>query len=48
MYQAESCFSRLRRAEIGTHQHISEQYLDQYANEMAWREDNRRVPNGAQ
>lgn len=46
--QAESYFSRLRRAEIGTHHHISGQYLYQYANEMAWREDNRRVPNGTQ
>jgi len=44
--QAESYFSRLRRAEIGTHHHISGKYLQQYANEMAWREDHRRVPNG--
>lgn len=44
--QAESFFSRLRRAEIGTHHHISGRYLHQYAGEMAWREDNRRVPNG--
>jgi len=46
--QAESYFSRLRRAEIGTHHHISGQYLQAYANEMAWREDNRRQPNGRQ
>ena len=46
--QAESYFSRLRRAEIGTHHHISGRYLNAYANEMAWREDNRRKPNGAQ
>ncbi len=46
--QAESYFSRLRRAEIGTHHHISGKYLHQYANEMAWREDNRRVDNGTQ
>ncbi len=46
--QAESYFARLRRAEIGTHHHISGKYLHQYANEMAWREDNRRVDNGAQ
>jgi transposase-like protein len=46
--QAESFFSRLRRAEIGTHHHISGQYLNAYANEMAWRENNRRVPNGSQ
>ena len=46
--QAESFFSRLRRAEIGTHHHISGRYLHCYANEMAWREDHRRVPNGTQ
>lgn len=46
--QAESFFSRLRRAEIGTHHHISGRYLRSYANEMAWREDNRRKPNGTQ
>jgi len=44
--QAESYFSRLRRAEIGIHHHISGQYLDSYAAEMAWREDNRRKPTG--
>jgi hypothetical protein len=44
--QAESYFSRLRRAEIGTHHHISGRYLRSYANEMAWREDYRRDPNG--
>ena len=46
--QAESYFSRLRRAEIGTHHHISGRYLHSYANEMAWREDYRREPNGTQ
>lgn len=45
---AESFFSRLRRAEIGTHHHISGKYLAAYANEMAWREDNRRISNGDQ
>jgi transposase-like protein len=44
--QAESFFSRLRRAEIGTHHHIAGPYLNAYANEMAWREDNRRISNG--
>ncbi len=44
--QAESFFSRLRRAEIGIHHHIAGPYLNAYANEMAWREDNRRVSNG--
>ena len=46
--QAESYFSRLRRAEIGTHHHVAGPYLHAYANEMAWREDNRRKPNGMQ
>jgi hypothetical protein len=46
--QVESFFSRLRRAEIGTHHHISGPYLGLYAGEMAWREDNRRVSNGGQ
>jgi transposase-like protein len=45
---AESFFSRLRRAEIGTHHHIAGPYLNAYANEMAWRENNRRVSNGEQ
>jgi transposase-like protein len=45
--QAESFFSRLRRAEIGQHHHISGPYLKFYAGEMAWREDNRRWDNGA-
>jgi transposase-like protein len=45
---AESFFSRLRRAEIGTHHHIAGVYLGAYAAEMAWREDNRRVSNGEQ
>jgi len=44
--QAESSLSRLRRAEMGQHHHISGKYLDFYATEMAWREDNRRQPNG--
>jgi transposase-like protein len=46
--QAESYFSRLRRAEIGQHHHISGKYLGFYAAEMAWREDARRVSNGGQ
>ena len=45
---AESFFSRLRRAEVGTHHHIAGKYLEAYAAEMAWREDNRRTSNGAQ
>jgi transposase-like protein len=46
--QAESFFSRLRRAEIGTHHHIAGPYLNAYASEMAWREDHRRAANGNQ
>lgn len=46
--QAESYFSRLRRAEIGTHHQFAGKYLGAYAGEMAWREDNRRVSNGEQ
>lgn len=46
--QAESYFSRLRRAVTGQHHHVSKQYLHQYANEAAWREDHAREANGAQ
>ncbi|TPG15634.1 IS1595 family transposase [Sphingomonas oligophenolica] len=46
--QAESFFSRLRRSEIGVHHHVAGPYLNAYAGEMAWREDNRRQPNGTQ
>ena len=45
---AGSFFSRLRRAEAGHHHHISGPYLLRYAQESAWREDNRRVSNGDQ
>jgi transposase-like protein len=45
---AESFFSRLRRAEVGTHHHIAGPYLASYAAEMDWREDRRRVSNGEQ
>ena len=46
--QAESFFSRIRRAEIGHHHHISGLYLSRYAKEAAWREDHRRDSNGLQ
>jgi len=46
--QAESFFSRLRRAEVGTHHHIAGKYLGAYAAEMAWREDTNRQANGTQ
>ncbi|MEP7221904.1 MAG: IS1595 family transposase [Novosphingobium sp.] len=42
---AESYFARLRRAEMGTHHHISGPYLLGYANESSWREDRRRYSN---
>jgi transposase-like protein len=45
---AESFFSRLRRMEVGTHHHIAGPYLNAYAGEASWREDNRRVASGAQ
>src|SRR5664279_750005 len=38
----ESYFSRLRRGELGHHHHIAGPYLLRYAQEAAWREDNRR------
>ena len=44
--QAESYFSRLRRAEIGQHHKISGAYLYAYAGEMAWREDHRLMDDG--
>lgn len=45
---AESFFSRLRRGAIGHYHHIAGPYLVRYAQEGAWREDNRRVDNGRQ
>ena len=45
---AECFFSRLRRGEIGHHHHVAGPYLVRYAQEAAWREDNRRVSNGEQ
>jgi transposase-like protein len=45
---AESYFSRLRRGEAGHHHHIAGPYLLRFAQEAAWREDNRRVSNGEQ
>ena len=45
---AEEFFSRMRRAEIGHHHHISGIYLDRYAKEAAFREDRRRQDNGGQ
>jgi len=45
---AELFFSRLRRAEVGIHHHIADSYFARYAQEAAYREDNRRVANGDQ
>jgi transposase-like protein len=45
---AESFFSRMRRAEIGHHHHLAGPYLARFAQESAWREDHRRDPNGIQ
>src|SRR5438552_2341256 len=44
--QAESYFSRLRRSEFGIHHRISGRRLQAYADECAWRENHRRLPNG--
>ena len=44
---AESYFARLRRMIGGQHHHVSPQYLHQYASEAAWKEDHRRLDNGA-
>jgi hypothetical protein len=46
--RAEEFFSRMRRAEIGHHHHIAGAYLIRYAQEASWRDDHRRVDNGAQ
>ena len=45
---AESFFSRVRRGEIGHYHHVAGPYLARYAQEGAWRENNRRVSNGDQ
>jgi hypothetical protein len=44
--QAESFFSRLRRAQYGIHHRIGGRHLHAYSSEMAWRENHRRRPNG--
>ena len=45
---AELFFSRLRRMEIGHAHHVAGPYLLRFAQEAAWREDNRRRSNGEQ
>jgi len=44
--QAESYFSRFRRMQLGQMHKFGNQYLANYANEAAYREDTRRTPNG--
>ncbi|MGD0191787.1 MAG: IS1595 family transposase [Rhizomicrobium sp.] len=46
--EAESYFSRIRRGEMGHYHHVSGPYLLRYAVEASFREDARRVDNGAQ
>lgn len=43
---AESFFSRFRRMQYGQTHKFGNLYLDHYANEAAYREDNRRMSNG--
>src|SRR5260370_39028430 len=43
---AESFFSRMRRAEIGHHHHIAGPYLLRFAQEASWREAHPRQANG--
>jgi transposase-like protein len=43
---AESFFSRMRRAEIGHHHHLAGPCLLRFAQEASWREDHRREANG--
>jgi hypothetical protein len=45
---AESFFSRMRRAEIGHHHYLAGPYLIRFAQEASWREDHRKDPNGVQ
>lgn len=44
--QAESYIARFRRLVMGQIHHLQRKYLDVYANEVAFREDRRRVSNG--
>jgi transposase-like protein len=43
---AASCFSRFRRFQMGQVHKLAPKYLDNYANEIAYREDTRRWSNG--
>ena len=44
--QAESYFSRFRRMKLGQLHKLASKHLDNYANEIAYREDPRRWSNG--
>jgi hypothetical protein len=46
--QAESYFARMRRLVIGQVHRVTPKYMHDYAIEVAWREDNRRVGPSAQ
>lgn len=46
--QAESFFARLRRAVLGIYHRITPDYMVEYSDEMAWREDVRRVDTRSQ
>jgi transposase-like protein len=46
--QAESFFSRMRRAERGIYHRITPHYMKDYANEMVWRENVRCTPTHLQ
>ena len=48
LIEAESFFSRLRRAEVGHYHHIAGLYLTRYAQESAFREGQCRDDNGTQ
>lgn len=45
--QAESYFSRFRRMQYGQVHRFGQVYLEDYANEAAYREDTRRLDNGS-
>jgi hypothetical protein len=42
--QAESFFSRVRKAGAGIHHRMAGRYLDWYVADLAWREDMRKHP----
>lgn len=44
----ESLFSRFRRGEYGHHHRVAGVYVHRFMQEIAWKEDHRRDPNGVQ